>query len=373
MRKIWLAVLIVVAIAAAGYTVRNSAIGIATSEAEAAVEWAPGSFAEIMAQAKAADKPVMIDFYATWCGPCKRLTRETYSDAAVVTFTDENLICAKIDVDEEENKTLTEHYMIYNYPTILFVKPDGSEIDRRVGFLPPDEYLQLMKDYLAGVNTYDDYLRRVEAAPDDLELNFTVGEKLTHRLERDAAHRHLERAIELDPQNEQGKAVDALFALADLHRKLAIRNADETEWPHAVGYVRQAIESFPSKETNEHGLRRIAYFHKKAGSLEAAADVYLEIIVLKPEDPGALNAFAWFCAEKGIALEEATEKAKLAVELSEGAAGYLDTLAEVYHASGMHEEAIATIQEAIAKDPEDKYLKDQLEKFEAAMKGHAEA
>ena len=72
-------------------------------------------------------KPVMIDFWATWCGPCRRLAPIVEELAAEF---DGKVIVGKCDI--EENTDLTERFGIMNVPTIVFIK-DGKEVDRVVG------------------------------------------------------------------------------------------------------------------------------------------------------------------------------------------------------------------------------------------------
>jgi uncharacterized Ntn-hydrolase superfamily protein len=84
-------------------------------------------------------------------------------------------------------------------------------------------------------------------------------------------------------------------------------------------------------------------------------------------DAGNLNSLAWFCAINDIYLEEALEAAGRAVELSPDEANIIDTLAEAYFRNGMVAEAVATIKRAIALEPESKYFKEQLARFEAEL------
>ena len=80
----------------------------------------------------------MVDFWATWCGPCKMLAPviedigKKYDGKAVV---------AKVDVDE--NQSLAAKYGVMSIPTVIFFK-DGKEIGRKVGVQPASAYTQTL-------------------------------------------------------------------------------------------------------------------------------------------------------------------------------------------------------------------------------------
>lgn len=90
----------------------------------------------------ASETPMLVDFWATWCGPCKMLA--PVIEELAVQYDGQVAVC-KVDVDE--NQTLAMNYGVMNIPTVVLIKK-GNEVDRLVGLLPKERYEQMIGAHL---------------------------------------------------------------------------------------------------------------------------------------------------------------------------------------------------------------------------------
>ena len=83
------------------------------------------------------EKPVLVDFNATWCGPCRMLKPALEEVAA------ERPDVVVVGVDIDENSDLAEEYDVFSIPCLVLFK-DGAEAERSVGLVPKDAVLALL-------------------------------------------------------------------------------------------------------------------------------------------------------------------------------------------------------------------------------------
>jgi thiol:disulfide interchange protein DsbD len=131
---------LVVALATAGAGVRGEAAPKPVAK-KATIAWKP-SFQSALDEAKKTGKPIMVDFHATWCGPCHLLDKNTYSNPAVIRES-KKWVSVKVDVDAQPK--VAEQYKVTAMPTIAFLKPAGSTAARFEGYVEPAEMLKSMK------------------------------------------------------------------------------------------------------------------------------------------------------------------------------------------------------------------------------------
>ncbi len=131
--------------------------------AESAVAFQAVEFSAASGLAAKEGKVIVIDFYTTWCEPCQRLDRETWTDAAVGKLLGEKAIALKLDA-EKEGKALAARYKIEAYPTVLVLKADGTVMDRLVGFRAPETFVRDFNSTLEGKTVLSRAYEAVAAA-----------------------------------------------------------------------------------------------------------------------------------------------------------------------------------------------------------------
>ncbi|MCS7188620.1 MAG: thioredoxin family protein [Bacteroidia bacterium] len=111
------------------------------------VQFFGGSWQMLLQQAQKENKPIFVDFYTVWCGPCKLLERHTFSNAEVGAFANRNYLAYRVDAERGEGPRLANQYRVRAYPTIIFLDPRGEEVGRVVGFVDAPTFLSYMKKY----------------------------------------------------------------------------------------------------------------------------------------------------------------------------------------------------------------------------------
>ncbi len=95
-------------------------------------------------RARDSDIPVLVDFWATWCGPCQMLG--PVIEQLAEEYEGKDVVIGKVDVDE--NPDLAARYGVMSVPTVILFK-DGAEVERKVGVMPFDVYAELLDGTLS--------------------------------------------------------------------------------------------------------------------------------------------------------------------------------------------------------------------------------
>ncbi len=108
-------------------------------------------FRQALAQANAAGKPVMLDFYADWCISCKEMEHQTFTDPAVrAALGDVVLLQADVTANDDADRAMLKHFGVVGPPAIMFFNTRGEENKpyRVVGFMPAAKFASHVRQAL---------------------------------------------------------------------------------------------------------------------------------------------------------------------------------------------------------------------------------
>jgi thiol:disulfide interchange protein len=96
-------------------------------------------------QAQKEKKVLFIDFYTSWCTPCKMMEQSVFKDVLVADYMNQNCICIRVNAEKGNGPNMKIAYAVDAYPTMLFYSPNGDEVARKEGSLGIEEFKKYMK------------------------------------------------------------------------------------------------------------------------------------------------------------------------------------------------------------------------------------
>ncbi len=107
------------------------------------IKFEDSDFATILTKAKTEKKLIFLDAYTSWCGPCKLMERNVFTDTNVAEYYNKNFINAHFDMEKGEGPSLAAKYGIRSYPTLLFLNGEGEIVGKELGYIKTEEFLEL--------------------------------------------------------------------------------------------------------------------------------------------------------------------------------------------------------------------------------------
>jgi thioredoxin-related protein len=363
-------------------------IGVVGCQQNASKLWFQGDLEAAQAEAAERDTVVMVEFYTDWCNWCRRLESDTFSAPEVRRHLME-IVSVRRNA-ETDGVDLAVEFGIDSYPTMVFLDPEGHEMDRILGYLPPDKFLSRVERIRTG-DTFLACLRQLEEDPGDVDaIERSVG-GLLERSDPEGAISRIEAFHQATEGNELALCRKLMFAarsqlharvyqqaaklyrsgwqrsfeVADtagttnLHRALA-EGLTTLSVDDQAAYLRQArhddaADLLEIPDLDDGGpaiLLDVADFAFRNGHYDFAAELYVRWDEDSggEGDPEVLNDVAWRLYLSGRELETAIDIAQrsLAARAEPETA---DTLARLLYVTGAVEEAVA-LEERAARETE---------------------
>ncbi|WNJ16133.1 DUF255 domain-containing protein [Pontibacter sp. G13] len=221
------------------------ALGTSHNLQAAGIEFFHGTWQEALDKAKAERKLIFMDAFTTWCGPCKAMARNTFTDAKVGDMFNKEFINVKMDMERGEGPDIARQYQVSAYPTFLFINHRGEIVHKGLGYMPPAKFM-------------DEARKALDPKKNQtlLELEFEEGSEDPYVL--------YNYAVNLHAQNKDYReAADTYFATQSEKALLSERN-----WKAMVDMVDD-----PQSREFQYLLDKRKKFCKAHGELEVNAKI----------------------------------------------------------------------------------------------------
>jgi thiol-disulfide isomerase/thioredoxin len=110
------------------------------------IHFEKSSFADIKAKAKKENKLIFIDAYTSWCGPCKWMAKNVFTNDTVADYFNAKFVNAKIDMEQGEGPEIGKLYDVRCYPNLLVIDGDGKLVHRGAGAKQTKELIEFAEN-----------------------------------------------------------------------------------------------------------------------------------------------------------------------------------------------------------------------------------
>lgn len=344
--------------------------------AQSGIKFLDAEYGEVLALAELEGKLVFIDAYTDWCAPCKKMDSEVFTKKEVGSFYNANFLSVKINMEKGEGIGLAEKYLIYAYPSLLFINYDGTIAHRYAGFQDEKGLLALGKIALDDGNN-------LEALSQQYKKGERTPEFLLKYLQAsfqgaDGNHiKILEDYLATQTDWNTPEAKELVFNLLDHpNSKLfdhLVKNKSTYEEVYGVSTVANKIQTlvyeslskgttkledadqlfnraYPKDAKKLAAHYKMAHYQQKEDGKGYAAAAIAYVKNFPTIGLEELNDIAWGfydIVEDKKSLKKAIKWAKKSVQKDNS---YLnnDTLASLYHKIGKSKKAVMIAQQAIA-------------------------
>jgi len=247
-----------------------------------AIKWEK-KFDEAVKKARRSGKPLVVDFWAEWCGWCHRLDRTTYADPAVIRRV-QDFVPVKVNTEGSRRELeISARYGVRSLPTILFLSPQGRQLFRVNGFQGPGQFPRTLDAAHHVAGRVIAWEAALEADPQDAAAALGLGRHLYEQEYFDEAQGLLRTAV----AHDSGARVDQR---REARMLLAILAHVTRDFGEAERLVKEALLLGPDPDEQPRLLFVLGRTYVSAGRQEEGVATFEVIVRQFPQSPIAQKA-----------------------------------------------------------------------------------
>jgi thioredoxin-related protein len=369
-----------------------SLLSISNFAQNRSIKFEHGSFKEIKEKALKENKLIFIDAFTTWCGPCKQMAKNIFTNDTVADYYNKNFVNAKIDMEKGEGIELAKQYDVRCYPNLLFVDGNGNLVHRIAGSMSGKEFIALGEESKNPEKCFNYYLKNYEsnkANADFLKKYIEVREGTCLDVDNLVAdYFSLQKNTELFNKENWQMIQQHTNSMTTNEYRFLITNKQKFDELYSAKSVNEKLDDIhrntlfaiiktkPLDEKyyqevrskilalNTEGSKLVAFdadlrLARKKEDWNTFAKLAVENIdIYYKDDVGMLNSIAWDFYEKvdnKDVLLKAEEWSKKASDLEKNYA-FLDTYASVLYKLGKKQLALDAANNAIEEAKKEKLV-----------------
>lgn len=249
------------------------------------------------------------------CPPCRMMEQQTWPNEQVVKAVNANFVPLMIHTGRSSERALGNELMVRGIPATFIVDTDKNVLAKKVGFVPPEEFLSFLESALS----LKDLQKKMEAGPENPDVMLELAEAYVGLDRSQEALALLEKICEKDKNNKKGKKIAALYLMGevalsgqdtkiakkkfneiktldpkgkteyadDTEFQLALMPANEGDFSSATDNLEKFIKNFSKSELRPQAFLYLGMCHIRADNKEAGAKALKRLIKEYPDSDEA--------------------------------------------------------------------------------------